>query len=586
MTKKIFSFLLLIVFIAEMAVMGMLAPLFSQLSPIVAALVDATILVLLFVPPLSLLSHQIPAPDHRRRIARIFPVIGLGLFCKLLAVVFAVEFVVMFTLMTVFNGLPGLGIGLLDACLTILLMVPALKWVLARSIEKFPQKPLENILNSPVILYFSLLYMIFLTDILQESLQPYMTPTWLEPYTVLFDSVLTTIIVAPFIFIVMGIPLIRFASAERTRAKTILDQIVDAVVTLDNRGRILAMNPAAQKMFGYPRERLDGHTFDILFADQQTNFRQLISNASASKTGSPAIVQHEINCRTFSGSPLVVDISLSRIHQQGQEEWLLILHDITQHKETERALRERDERFRQIFEQADDAIAFFKPNSCKIIDVNTTFSKLFGYSKAEITAMEFESLFGSDDRATVSTPSAGRVRAFHAKLENFIGLHRNGTTFNLSMQSKLMTIDDISIVFCSFRDITNRIRLETEAKEIQAKLIQTNKMTSLGLMVSGVAHEINNPNNFIMANSRLLAGDLGGQPQDPPCILPGARRFLSRRDPLLGAGRHMPTALCGDPGRGAQDQRDRQEPEKLLPSGPFCHENRVDLNQVAASPSR
>jgi len=46
--------------------------------------------------------------------------------------------------------------------------------------------------------------------------------------------------------------------------------------------------------------------------------------------------------------------------------------------------------------------------------------------------------------------------------------------------------------------------MEQEARDIQAKLIQVNKMTALGLMVSGVAHEINNPNNFIMANSQLL----------------------------------------------------------------------------------
>jgi signal transduction histidine kinase len=55
------------------------------------------------------------------------------------------------------------------------------------------------------------------------------------------------------------------------------------------------------------------------------------------------------------------------------------------------------------------------------------------------------------------------------------------------------------------RDITSKVRLEKEAKFIQAKLIHANKMTSLGTLVSGLAHEINNPNTFIKSNAQILS---------------------------------------------------------------------------------
>lgn len=88
-------------------------------------------------------------------------------------------------------------------------------------------------------------------------------------------------------------------------------------------------------------------------------------------------------------------------------------------------------------------------------------------------------------------------------------------------------------------------RAEEEAKQIQASLIHVNKMTSLGTLAAGIAHEINNPNNFILLNSALLSDAW----QDGAAIFEAHYRehgdFLLAGIPYSEMRERLPAALGG-----------------------------------------
>jgi PAS domain S-box-containing protein len=176
-----------------------------------------------------------------------------------------------------------------------------------------------------------------------------------------------------------------------------------------------------------------------------------------------------------------------------------------EHVKAKAALLESEERFRQIFEQSEDAIVLISPLNNAIIDVNPTAERLFRKQRAELVAGGLHALCDMESykQLTVELDHIthddvpGRIE----RLKCMIG---PDTLRILSFRGKNITLLGAGIIYSTFRDITNRIRLEEQALEIQARLIQANRMTSLGTMVSSVAHEINNPNNFLLMNATII----------------------------------------------------------------------------------
>lgn len=173
--------------------------------------------------------------------------------------------------------------------------------------------------------------------------------------------------------------------------------------------------------------------------------------------------------------------------------------------ERTRQLAESEERYRQLFLQHEDAILLCSSVSLNVVEVNPAFLELFGYDPGGIVGLPAAQLFPG----TVWDEIENRLGLLGNRdmllYEQLSAVACDGSPLTISFKGWLVAIEQGSFFYFSMRNMSEKIRLEQEIRATQARLIQANKMTSLGILLSGMAHEINNPNNFIGVNAALLA---------------------------------------------------------------------------------
>jgi PAS domain S-box-containing protein len=184
-----------------------------------------------------------------------------------------------------------------------------------------------------------------------------------------------------------------------------------------------------------------------------------------------------------------------------------VTRDITRRKIAEQALKESEERYRILFNSGSDAVLI-----CGIEDglpgnfyaVNDVACRLVGRTRQELMEMKPIDIT-VPHTPTTDADAVSRIQEQEQAVFERLLQHASGKQIPVEITGNLFHIFDSPALYFIVRDLTDRKKSEDENRKIQTKLIQANKMTSLGLMVSSLGHEINNPNNTIMFNLRRFA---------------------------------------------------------------------------------
>jgi PAS domain S-box-containing protein len=163
----------------------------------------------------------------------------------------------------------------------------------------------------------------------------------------------------------------------------------------------------------------------------------------------------------------------------------------------QRALDESEARYRTLFDAAPEAM-LIETTEGRIVDANAAASRLYGYARKELINLGVTEV--ADLTREQQDEVLERLRREGRGVWRGTERRRDGSTFPSEVEIALTRIAGEERLIVSIRDLTDQERL-------QGELLQAQKMEAIGQLVSGVAHELNNPLSAIIAFSQLIRRD-------------------------------------------------------------------------------
>lgn len=254
----------------------------------------------------------------------------------------------------------------------------------------------------------------------------------------------------------------------------------DIVYIHDLDGNYISVNKAAENVFGYSvNEILKMNMSQIAAADQSPLMRKMLRDKIL---GRKAETSYELDCIKKDGSTITIEVNSSVIRKDGKPVAVQgIARDVTERKIAEEALRESEERFRELFENATDLI-YSHDLTGKITSLNRAGERISGYSLDEILQMNIADLvapeyFAMASEMTFRKKSEGAPATYQLEI-----ITKDGRRVGLELSTRFILHKNKPVgVQGIARDITERRRAE--------ELIKANEMRYRQLS-EGISHQV------------------------------------------------------------------------------------------------
>jgi PAS domain S-box-containing protein len=281
-------------------------------------------------------------------------------------------------------------------------------------------------------------------------------------------------------------------------------------------GRFLNVNPAFAQMYGYESpEDVINSVKDVasqLFCAPDTR-TQIVEMAMKHDR----LLSFENQYRRKDGSVFIGNLHMQVVrNKDGSVSHLEgFVEDITERKKAEEALRESEERYRAIFNNAAVGINLTDRQG-RFIEVNSKSASIYGYTQEELRGLTFYDITHPDDvetsRQDLLPLQQGQKDSYRSE-KRYVRKDGRVIWAEISVSVLRDAAGKYGATLAVVVDITERKKSEQERESLQKQLLQAQKMEAIGTLAGGIAHDFNNLLQIILGYAELLL--VKKEPDDP-----------------------------------------------------------------------
>lgn len=177
--------------------------------------------------------------------------------------------------------------------------------------------------------------------------------------------------------------------------------------------------------------------------------------------------------------------------------------EIAEKEKAEKGLRESEERYAAVVQQALEGIYLLDPETKEVLHSNQALQNMLGYSSEEMKSIKVYDLI-HHDRQDIDDNIDAVPQLEHIFIGERKYVHKSGSIVHVDISAKFIKFSGKQSILVIVRDISERKRAEEEKEQLKEKLRQAQKFEALGTLAGGVAHDLNNILSGIVGYPELL----------------------------------------------------------------------------------